>query len=85
MKTIQVFKVANFELKLTAHCGPWTNRNKLHIVVTSSRPYLERVASLCVYHCLSGGPSDQILDLFGAVVDAGGKPECPEKNLQKQV
>ena len=37
-------------------------------------PYLERVASLCVYHCFPGGPSDQILDLFGPVLDAGEKP-----------
>ena len=44
--------------------------------------YLERVASLNVYHCFPGGPSDQILDSFGQVLDAGGKPD---KNLQKQV
>ena len=50
-----------------------------------NRPYLERVASLSVYHCFPGGPSDQILDLFGPVLDAERKPECPEKNLWKQV
>ena len=47
------------------------------------RPYLERVASLSVYHYFPGGPSD--LDLFGAVLDARGKLECPEKNMQKHV
>ena len=30
-------------------------------------PYLQRVASLSVYHCFPGEPSDQILDLFGPV------------------
>ena len=47
-----------------------------------NRPYLERVASLSVYHCFLGGPSDLSLDLFGIVLDARGRPECPEKNLQ---
>ena len=31
------------------------------------------------------GPSDQMLDLFGPALDAGGKPEGPKKNLRKQV
>ena len=39
-----------------------------------------------MYCCFQGGPADQILDLFGPVLDAGGKPGCPsEKNLSKQV
>ena len=32
-----------------------------------------------------GGPSDQILDLYGPVLNAGGKPERLEKSLRKQV
>ena len=38
-----------------------------------------------MYHSFPEGSSDQILDLFSPVLDAGGKPECPEKNLLKQV
>ena len=48
-------------------------------------PYIERVASLSVYHCFPGGPSDQILDIFGPDLDAGGKLDRPEKNLWKRV
>ena len=40
-----------------------------HHVGLINRPYLERVASLSVYHCFPGGHSDQILDLFGPVLD----------------
>ena len=42
-------------------------------------------ASPSVEHCFPGGPSDQMLDHFGPVLDAGRKPECPEKNLWKQL
>ena len=35
-------------------------------------------------HCFPGRLSDQVLDHFGPVLDAGGKPDCPEKNLRKQ-
>ena len=38
-----------------------------------------------MYHCFPGGSSDQILNLFGPVLDAGGNLERTEKNLQKQV
>ena len=62
-----------------------TGSSNLKNLDDTNWPYLERVALLSVYHCFPGGLSDQTLDLFGPVLDAGGKPECPEKNLRKQV
>ena len=42
-------------------------------------------ASRSVYDWFPGGPSGQILHLFDPALDAGGKLECPEKNLEKRV
>ena len=42
-----------------------------NVVSLKNEPYLEMVASLSMYHCFRGGPSHQMLDLFGPVLGAG--------------
>ena len=47
--------------------------------------FLRQFIPLTAFQALPGGPSDQILDRLDPVLDAGGNPECSEKNLRKQV
>ena len=49
--------------------------------VKLSRPYLETLVSLSVYHWYPNGSFDQILEFSGLVLDAGGKPKWLEKKF----
>ena len=55
-----------------------------NVCIWINKPHLEKVASLREYHCFSGGPTDQILDLFGPVW-CRRKTVYSVKNLRKQV
>ena len=50
-------------------------------VIFINRPYLERVASLSVYRCFPGGPSDQILDHFWSSFRCRRKTRVPGEKL----
>ena len=70
--------------------GSWGYRVSINLLTSRQYKYIKlailREGSLtqCV-HCFSGGPSDQILDLLGPVLDAGGKRSARRKDLRKQV